>query len=78
MYVSSAKQLWDELNERCGQVSGPVIFQLQRELNNIAQDNTDVSVYFSKLKWIWDEFHSVQGTPTCNCDAVKACKCDLV
>lgn len=36
MYVSSAKQLWDELNERFGQVSGPLIFQLQRELNNIA------------------------------------------
>lgn len=78
MCVSSAKQLWDELNERFGQVSGPLIFQLQRELNNIAQDNTLVSVYFSKLKRIWDEFHSLQGTPTCNCGALKACKCDLV
>ena len=28
MYVSSAKKLWDELIERFGQISGPLVFQL--------------------------------------------------
>jgi len=59
-YVASAKQLWDELGERFGQISGPLVFQLQRELNNISQEYTSVSVYFSKLKRVWDELKSVK------------------
>ena len=54
MYVKSAKELWDELVERFGEANGPLIHQLHRELTLLMQDNDLVSVYFSKMKKIWD------------------------
>jgi len=44
------------------------IYQLQKEMNNLSQENLTVSAYFTKCKQIWDEY-IVLVTP-CTCESV--------
>ena len=41
------------------------------------QDNDPVSVYFSKIKKIWDELQNLDGLPQCVCGIMSKCTCDL-
>nr|GEY47570.1 retrovirus-related Pol polyprotein from transposon TNT 1-94 [Tanacetum cinerariifolium] len=50
--------------ERYGQSNGPLVNQLERELNKIYQSNLSVASYFNKLKKCWDELHNINGMPT--------------
>ncbi|XP_016582020.1 uncharacterized protein LOC107879501 [Capsicum annuum] len=52
IYSSAVVDLWNELEERYGQVDGTKLFHLQRELNIITQGSSDVASYFTKLKRI--------------------------
>ncbi|XP_061340834.1 uncharacterized protein LOC133287279 [Gastrolobium bilobum] len=65
LYSESALEIWIELRDRFQQSNGPRIFQLRRDLINLAQDQTSVSVYFTKLKSIWEELSNFR--PSCNC-----------
>lgn len=78
MYVHSSKQPWYELSESSGRTSGPLVFQLQKELSNLKQENDSISTYFNKLKRIWDELVAIDGIPSCLCGAITKCKCNLV
>jgi len=77
MYAKYAKELWDELAERFGEANGPLIYQLHRELTLLMQDNDPVSVYFSKMKKIWDELQDLDGLPQCTCGIMTKCTCNL-
>ncbi|XP_076931060.1 uncharacterized protein LOC143596082 [Bidens hawaiensis] len=66
-YVTSARQLWLELNDRYGQDNGAKYYQLQKSLSDLVQGNSDVASYFTKLKTIWDELSSLNTIPTCTC-----------
>ncbi|KAL2895743.1 Retrovirus-related Pol polyprotein from transposon RE1 [Bienertia sinuspersici] len=51
--VESAKQLWDELNERYSQSNAPLLYQLKIDLGKIEQEEMSVSEYYGKLKKIF-------------------------
>lgn len=78
MYVQSAKELWEELAERFGEPNGPQIYQLHRNLTLLSQDNEPLSLYFSKLKKLWDELQEIDAVLMCSCGAIQNCKCSLV
>lgn len=65
IYAESAQEIWEDLKERYWQRNGPHIFQLRRELMNHTQGQTSVSVYFTKLKTIWEELSNYR--PVCSC-----------
>ncbi|KAL5760938.1 hypothetical protein ACOSQ2_019776 [Xanthoceras sorbifolium] len=74
IFTESAHEIWLDLRDRFQQSNGPRIFQLRRELMNLNQDQTLVSVYFTKLKTIWEELsnyrpHCICGK--CSCGGVK-------
>lgn len=71
LYASSAKELWEELNERFGQTNGPLLFQIEKEIALIVQGNDSVVIYCTKLKKFWDELNSLCELPTCTCGAMK-------
>jgi len=77
MYAKSAKELWDELVERFGEANGPLIYQLHRDLTLLMQDNGPMSVYFFKVKKIWDELQNLDGLPRCACGIKSQCTCNL-
>ncbi|PWA49224.1 hypothetical protein CTI12_AA483350 [Artemisia annua] len=78
LYAQSAAELWKEINERYGQSNGPLIYHLQRELNNVSQGSLTIAAYFNKLKRCWDELHNLNGVPTCSCGKMQECSCGLV
>ena len=65
IFSDSACEIWLDLKDRFQQRNGPRIFQLRRELMNHMQDQSPVSVYFTKLKIIWEELNNYR--PSCSC-----------
>ena len=66
MYVSSTRELWMELEARYGESSDPSIYQLQREIRFIVQENKSVTNYYTKLKKLRDNA-CLAPTPECAC-----------
>ncbi|XP_024029706.1 uncharacterized protein LOC112094030 [Morus notabilis] len=85
IFSESAAEIWLDLKDRFSQSNGPRIFQLRREFVNLAQDQHSVSVYFTKLKSLWEElsnFRPVCSCGKCTCGGVKAlynhCQMDYI
>lgn len=73
-YANTAKEIWDELEERFGKKSAPRAYELKRTLTGLRQEKASVSTYYTKMKGIWDEIQSVSPVPKCTCGK---CTCDL-
>ena len=74
LFSDSAFDIWLDLRDRFQQSNGPRIFQLRRELINHTQNQQSVSVYFTKLKALWEElnnFRPVCSCGKCSCEGVK-------
>lgn len=54
-YDVTAKEIWDDLEERFRKESVPRAYELKRALTTLRQDNASVSTYFTKMRVIWDE-----------------------
>lgn len=73
-YATTARQIWEDLQERFGKESAPRAYELKRTLTTIRQDNQSVSAYYTMMRGIWDEIDSVSPPPTCTCNN---CSCNL-
>lgn len=73
IYTESSEELWKEVFERFSESNAPLIYQLQKELCNLRQENLSIAAYYGKLKKIWDELQMLEGVPTCVCGALKNC-----
>ncbi|KAL5576821.1 hypothetical protein UlMin_018520 [Ulmus minor] len=74
MFSSSTREIWLDLKDRFQQKNGPRIFQLKCELMNLHQDQNSVSIYFTKLKTIWEELSNYRpkcSSGKCSCGGVK-------
>ncbi|XP_057460767.1 uncharacterized protein LOC130751228 [Actinidia eriantha] len=74
IFSDSAYEIWIDLKDRFQQINGPRIFQLRRDLMNLVQDQNSVSIYFTKLKTIWEELNNYRPIcicGKCTCDGVK-------
>ncbi|XP_049394780.1 uncharacterized protein LOC125859091 [Solanum stenotomum] len=71
MYASNAKVVWDDLFERFNKVDGSRTFNLHKEIATLSQGTSSVSVYYSKLKGLWEEFEALVPVPGCSCEGSK-------
>jgi hypothetical protein len=55
IYYVTAHKIWEDLRERFSQSNAPHIFEIQRETTYHQQEHLSVSVYYTKLKGLWDE-----------------------
>ncbi|KAK9667983.1 hypothetical protein RND81_13G026100 [Saponaria officinalis] len=78
MYVNSSKQLWDEIGERYNQSNAPYLYQLRKSMVHLEQSGQPVVQYFGCLKSIWEDLSSLDPLPECDCDAIKACSCNIM
>ncbi|KAJ9541640.1 hypothetical protein OSB04_028146 [Centaurea solstitialis] len=69
MYVDTAYAIWIDLKERFQQGNEPRVFQIHREIATLAQNQEAISLYFTKLKSLWEELSHYR--PPCSCG-----KCD--
>ncbi|XP_074380644.1 uncharacterized protein LOC141721574 isoform X2 [Apium graveolens] len=72
VYVSLASDMWNYLHVRFTQNNGPKLFELKKELSELAQDTLSVSAYYTKFKKLYDDLLSVSNIPKCTC--VCTCK----
>ncbi|KAL2241105.1 UNVERIFIED_CONTAM: hypothetical protein Sindi_0751700 [Sesamum indicum] len=72
MYVSSSRELWLEIEARYGRSSGPMIYQIQREISSISQGDMTLTNYLTKVKKLWDEIFCLAPSPKCTCGVNKA------
>jgi len=50
IHITTCAEMWQDLKDRFSQGNGPQIFQLQKILANLSQENSSVSDYFTKIK----------------------------
>ena len=60
LFRSNATLVWSDLKERFDKVNMSRIFHLHKSIVTHTQGTSPVSVYYSKLKDLWDEFDSIQ------------------
>lgn len=71
IYIGTAKEIWSDLKDRFYRGNGPRIFQLQKAISVISQDQMSVITYFTKLKGLWDELVNYRALLPCSCGAMK-------
>ncbi|KAH0675186.1 hypothetical protein KY285_022987 [Solanum tuberosum] len=74
LYSQSAKVLWSDLEDRFGQANGANLFQLQKDLNAVVQENSSISAYFTKMKSLWDELDALSTFSACSCNCTCGAK----
>ncbi|GAV89044.1 UBN2_3 domain-containing protein, partial [Cephalotus follicularis] len=71
-YSTNAQSVWKDLKERFDKVNGSRIFSIHREIGSLVQGNMTISVYFTKLRQLWDEYASLVTLPSCGCATFRA------
>lgn len=64
LFRADAALVWTDLKERFDKVNMSRIFHLHKAIVTHTQGTSPVSVYYSKLKDLWDEFDSIVPPPS--------------
>ena len=67
MFSATSHDAWMELEQRYGQANGTRIFEVQRDLCSISQNNLFVAYYFTEIKKLWDEYNATTTITHCSC-----------
>jgi len=67
MFSSTSHDAWVELEQWYDQADVTRIFQVQRDLHFIFENNLSVTDYFTKIKKLWDEYNDITIIPHCSC-----------
>ena len=71
MYCETAREMWLELKYLFSQGNGPKIYNLQREISHISQNQMTVTEYYTKFKHLWDQLLNFEPFLECSCGAMK-------
>jgi hypothetical protein len=71
IYIDTAADMWNDLKDRFSQRNGPRIYEIQKSISALSQDNLSVSSYFTALKGLWDELNNYLPLPSCPCGSMK-------
>ncbi|PNX55491.1 hypothetical protein L195_g049120 [Trifolium pratense] len=72
LYAETAAQIWTDLKDRFSQSNAPKIYQLKQSISALKQEGMSVSLYFTQLKSLWDELHSIAPINPCICGNAKS------
>jgi hypothetical protein len=73
LYKPTAYIIWKELQEKFSQSNGPQIFQLEKDIGSLTQNQNPVSEYYTLLQGLWEELLNYSPNPVCNCS--PSCSC---
>ncbi|XP_058006476.1 uncharacterized protein LOC131181632 [Hevea brasiliensis] len=71
IYTTSSKEMWDEISERFGESNRPMIYQLQRKVSSVSQENIQLHLTSQSQKRLWDELDSIDVLPPFTCGVSK-------
>ncbi|KAH0739678.1 hypothetical protein KY290_038383 [Solanum tuberosum] len=66
LFRSNASTIWEDLCERFNKVTTSRMFHLHKSIVTLQQGTSSVSVFYSKLKDLWDEYDSLMPPPVVN------------
>jgi hypothetical protein len=67
IYITSSEAMWKDLKDRYSQRNGLRVFQLQKTISVVAQENSIESQYFTRIKTLWEELNNYRPISICNC-----------
>ncbi|XP_049374839.1 uncharacterized protein LOC125839908 [Solanum verrucosum] len=70
-YVCDSLELWKELEDRYDQTNRAKLFQIQKEINDLSQGALDITVYYTRMKKLWEELNNLNVKDQCSC----VCNC---
>ncbi|XP_015159597.1 uncharacterized protein [Solanum tuberosum] len=70
-YMCDAIKLWKELEDRYDQTNEAKLYQIQNEINDLSQGVLDITVYYTRIKKLWEELSNLNAKDQCSC----ACSC---
>ncbi|KAH0692694.1 hypothetical protein KY290_020821 [Solanum tuberosum] len=70
-FFDTACELCKDLEERFWQGNASRAHQFKMEIVNTQQHDQTMSVYYTKLQGLWDEYGSYSQLPNCSCGAIK-------
>ncbi|XP_022973625.1 uncharacterized protein LOC111472218 [Cucurbita maxima] len=65
IHAKIAHEVWVDLHDQFSQKNVPTIFQIQRSIVMMSQGTMTLSLYFTKLKALWDELEAYNIPFTC-------------
>ncbi|GMI87547.1 hypothetical protein HRI_002424000 [Hibiscus trionum] len=71
VFASNASIVWADLKERFNKVDGSRIYFLLREIVTHVQNLSSISVYFSRLKLLWDDFDALVPFASYVCEVAR-------
>ncbi|XP_047264634.1 nicotinate N-methyltransferase 1-like [Capsicum annuum] len=71
VYSSSAQKIWIGFKERFDKINATRIYHMHKEIGDLTQGTLSVSIFFSRLNDLWDDFESVIPFPGCDCEKSK-------
>lgn len=74
VFLTTAREIWKDLEERFSVTSGPQFYGLQQSLNEVSQGDTNITDFCIKIKMIWDELSSEKPVSICVC---TGCTCNV-
>ncbi|KAL0303023.1 UNVERIFIED_CONTAM: hypothetical protein Sradi_6170400 [Sesamum radiatum] len=67
MYCATSRELWIAIQRRYGRSNGPMVYQLQREISSVSQQDLSLTSYFNKVVKLWNELCCIAPPPKCTC-----------
>ena len=71
IYTNSSLRIMAYREERFGGCNGPLLYQLQREVASISQENMSMVGYFTKLGRLSNGLMCLIPVPQCSCGSAK-------
>ncbi|XP_016650537.1 PREDICTED: uncharacterized protein LOC103336587 [Prunus mume] len=71
LYAKTAAAVWTNLRDRFSQSKDARIYQIRQEIVECRQGTQTISIYYTKLKALWDELASYQEPFICDCEGLK-------
>ncbi|XP_035545942.1 uncharacterized protein LOC118348427 [Juglans regia] len=70
-FLDDVSEIWLDLKDRFAHQSGLQIYQFKKNLASLLQESDTISVYYDKLKTLWDELLIYDPIPICTCGSMK-------
>ena len=65
-WLKTAKDIWDEVEERYGQTSCAQLFSIEERISKTVHSSDEsLESFFTKMKGLWDEFDNLDPSPAC-------------
>lgn len=71
IYLDTTFDVCKDPKEIFAQSNGPRVYQLQKAIATLNQEDDSVSAYYTKLKALWDELMNFSPILACTCGVLK-------